>query len=81
MFRRFHHGHSTAIGFLLALSLQRNTLLFSLLVFCTGVFAGRAWGFWLHVAEAVRSKLLRAKREPIPEGPQPVYHGRDRIPF
>lgn len=74
MFRRFHHGHSAALGFLLALSLERHALTFALLVFLAGLVAGRAWTVWTDIAHAVKDRLLVAsKRERIDTSPQPVY--------
>ena len=88
MFRRFHHGHSAALGFLLALALERHMLTFALLVFLAGLVAGRAWSVWVDISRAVRDRLLvRSKQETIHTTPQPVYSLRrrkqptDDIPF
>lgn len=87
MFRRFHHGHSAALGFLLALSLQRHALLFAALVFVAGLVAGRAWAVWVDIAHAVKDRLLtRSKAEPVRTRPEPVYSqnahpGRDGINY
>lgn len=79
IFGRFHHGHSAALGFLLALSLARHMLVFALLVFLAGLVAGRMWLAWVDLAMAVKAKLLgAAKREPIHTTPQPVYSLRRR---
>ena len=43
MFRRYGHGHSAGLGFLLALALMQHALLFGVLVFGAGLVAGRAW--------------------------------------
>jgi hypothetical protein len=59
MFRRYHHGHSAALGFLLALALERHALVFALLVFCAGLVAGRMWLVWLRVGEAARAYFQR----------------------
>jgi hypothetical protein len=87
MFRRYQHHHSAALGFLLALALERHTLTFALLVFLAGLVAGRAWSYWTDLAKAIRDKLLVAsKRETIHTTPQPVYTAsrsgrRDDIPY
>lgn len=87
MFRRFHHGHSTAMGFLLALSLQRHTLLLVAATLVLGVTLGRAWSFWHDAARAIKAKLLSSKSERISSVPVPVYSTRarrgpvDEIPF
>lgn len=74
MFRRYHHGHSIFVGFLLALALQRHMLIFALLIFAAGLIAGRAWSLWVDLARAVKDRLLvRSRNEPIVTGPQPVY--------
>lgn len=85
MFRRFHHGHSTGLGFLLALAMQRHTLLLVAAAFLVGLVAGRAWAFWSEAARAVKAKLLSAKAERISTVPTPIYTGRLRddqpLPF
>jgi hypothetical protein len=80
MFRRYHHGHSALLGFLLALALERHALTFALLVFAAGLVAGRAWSFWADTVRAIRNRLLvRSQREPIDFTPQPVYSRRGRV--
>lgn len=84
MFRRYHHGHSAMLGFLLALALERHLLVIVLGALVAGVVLGRAWWFWTTMAGALRDKLLHSKREPISTRPVPVYsarRGRDDIPF
>lgn len=89
MFRRYHHGHSAALGFLLALAMERHTLTLVLMAALVGLVAGRAWAFWTDAARALRDKLLHAKAEPIRTRPEPVYAtrarrssaGGDGIPF
>lgn len=50
---RLHHGHSAALGFVLALALQKHALTFALLIFGGGVLLGRGWLFWKHSASLV----------------------------
>lgn len=76
MFRRFHHGHSAALGFLLALSLHAHMLWIVSAAFLVGLVAGRAWAFWTEAARAVKAKLLSAKAERISTVPVPVYSTR-----
>lgn len=74
MFRRYNHGHSAFLGFLLALAMMRHMLLFAVLIFAAGLVAGRAWLLWSDVAKAVKDRLLtRSKAERIDTSPQPVY--------
>src|SRR4051794_33012463 len=75
MFRRYNHGHSAGLGFLLALALMQHALLFGVLTFAAGLVAGRAWSLWADVARAVKLRLLGAqsKREAVVTTPQPVY--------
>lgn len=40
---RFHHGHSAALGFILALALERHTLTLLLLALALGIILGRTW--------------------------------------
>lgn len=62
MFRRFHHGHSAGLGFLLALSLYGHALVYTLLVLAFGIFLGRAWAWWALVADALKNKWHLSKR-------------------
>jgi hypothetical protein len=63
VFRRYGHGHSAGLGFLLALSLERHALTFALLVFLVGFVAGRTWLVWLRIGEAARRYFdVRANR-------------------
>lgn len=75
MFRRYSHGHSIFLGLLVGLLLTRHVWLVALLCFGGGLVVGRAWGFFVMVEEAVRARVLRARREHIPPGGglQPVY--------
>lgn len=59
MFRRYHHGHSAGLGFLLALALYQHALVFGVLTFAAGLVAGRAWSFWSDMARAVKMRLLK----------------------
>lgn len=90
MFRRFHHGHSAALGFLLALAMERHTLTLVLIAAAVGLVAGRAWATWALWASALREKWHLSKRERISTTPVPVYSTRptakrkashDDIPF
>jgi hypothetical protein len=78
--RKYSHGHSAALGFLLALALYQHALLFGVLTFAAGLVAGRAWSFWSDCARAVKMRLLsaQAKRETISTEPVPVYSTRPR---
>lgn len=49
MFRRFHHGHSAAGGFVLALALIGHTLWIVTAAVVVGVVIGRAWAVWARV--------------------------------
>lgn len=80
MFRRYHHGHSAALGFLLALSLYGHALVYSLLLFTAGLLIGRSWAWWALVTDALRHKWHLARRETIATTPQPVYPTRRRGP-
>lgn len=84
MFRRFHHGHSAGLGFLLALALAPHTLWLVTVAMIVGVIVGRAWATWTLWASALRGKWHLSKRERIASGIVPVYgsrKGRDDIPF
>lgn len=85
MFRRFHHGHAAAGGFLLALALTAHTLWLVSAALVLGIVIGRAWATWALWTGALREKVLHAKRERIATGVQPVYSARktqtDTIPF
>lgn len=76
MFRRFHHGHAAAGGFLLALALTAHTLWLVSAALVLGVIVGRAWATWTLWASALREKWHLSKRERIPSGVQPVYSTR-----
>lgn len=85
MFRRYHHGHSAGLGFLLALSLYGHALVYTLLVFVAGLIAGRAWATWTLWASALRGKWHLAKHAPgdvarIP-GRRVSAQDSDGIPF
>lgn len=87
--RKYSHGHSAALGFLLALAMQRHTLTLVLIAAAAGLVAGRAWATWALWASALREKWHLSKREPVVSGVQPVYSVRkaksartdDGIPF
>ncbi len=91
MFRRFHHGHSAALGFLLALAMERHTLTLVFIALLVGLVTGRAWATWALWASALREKWHLSKRETINTTPVPVYLTRpsakrkasqtDEIPF
>lgn len=87
MLRRYHHGHSASLGFLLALSLHSHLLWMTTAALVLGVIVGRAWAFWADAARAIKCKLLGAKQERISTVPAPVYSTRgrrgpvDEIPF
>ena len=72
--RKYSHGHSAGLGFLLALALYQHALVFGVLVFAAGLIAGRAWSFWSEMARAIKMRVLnaQAKREPIVTTPQPA---------
>lgn len=50
--RRFHHGHSAALGFLLAFALMRHAITVGVVVFVVGIAVGRGWLFWKQAASA-----------------------------
>lgn len=75
--RRFGGGHSVALGFLLALALERHMLVFALLIFAAGLLTGRAWATWTIWASALREKWHLSRAERIETRPVPVY-GRPR---
>lgn len=84
MFRRFHHGHSAGLGFLVALALQPHLLWLLTLALVVGVLVGRAWAVWALWASALREKWHLSKRERIATAPVPVYRSaqnRDGVPF
>ena len=84
MFRRYHHGHSIIVGFLLALALMGHMLVFALLVFAAGLVCGRLWATWALWASALREKWHLSRKERIHTTPQPVYErlpADDEIPF
>lgn len=84
MFRRFHHGHSAALGFLLALALAPHTLWLITAALLGGVVIGRAWATWALWASALREKWHLSKRARIATRPTPVYKASaqtDEIPF
>lgn len=82
--RRYSHGHSAVLGFLLALSLYGHALVFALLVFAAGLATGRAWAWWALAASALREKWHLAQRRRIPVRP-PVLRKpsaqTDDVPF
>lgn len=73
MFRRFHHGHSAALGFLLALAITPHLLWIVSAALVGGVVIGRAWGFWAMAAGALRDKWHLSRRTKISTAPVPVY--------
>lgn len=83
--RKYSHGHSAALGFLLALAMERHTLTLVLVAAAAGLVAGRAWATWALWASALREKWHLSKRERIETRPQPVYPTRrgqgDDVPF
>lgn len=88
MFRRYHHGHSAGMGFLLALSLHAHMLWLATAALLLGVVIGRAWGFWADAGLAIKARLLGAKQERISTVPVPVYstrpsgaQDRDGVPY
>ena len=85
MFRRFHHGHSAGLGFLLALAMERHTLTLVLLAAAAGLITGRAWATWMLWASALREKWHLSRRATIAARPTPVYKAsaqdRDGVPF
>lgn len=78
IFRRFNHGHSAGLGFLLALSLHAHMLWIVTAAFALGLLAGRAWAFWSEAARAVKAKLLGSKSERLSSAPLPVYTTQGR---
>lgn len=84
MFRRYHHGHSVALGFLLALAMQQHTLTLVLIAGVVGLVLGRSWAVWALWASALRDKWHLSKRERIATRPTPVYKASaqsDRVPY
>lgn len=87
MLRRYNHGHSAGMGFLLALSLHAHMLWLATAALVLGVVIGRAWAFWADAARAIKCRLLGAKTERLSPHPVPVYSTRgrrgpaDEIPF
>ena len=86
--RKYSHGHSAALGFLLALAMERHTLTLVFIALLIGLVAGRAWATWTLWADALRHKWHLSKRETINTKPVPVYSTRkarstptDDIPF
>jgi hypothetical protein len=55
--RRYSHGHSAGLGFLLALALYQHALVFALLTFTAGLLAGRTWAVWTEVARQLRRRF------------------------
>jgi len=67
MFHRYTHGHSLAIGALLAVLVQRNgwlVIVTVLLVFFAGVTVGRTWATLRRVPSLVRAWVDRPRTEP-----------------
>lgn len=83
--KRWNHAHTLAAGAVFGVGLaSRDTWILCLLVFIAGLLVGRFWGLVHWAAEALRLKVMHARRATIHTSPQPVY-GRgkqtDRIPF
>lgn len=63
MIRRWSHGHSIAVGGLLTLALATHLWTLLILVFTAGVLVGRFWNLLHWTGEALRDRVLHARRE------------------
>lgn len=56
MLRRWTHGHSVAVGLILAVLMARHLWLLLLLVFVLGMVVGRLWFYEAMVADHIRRR-------------------------
>lgn len=63
MIRRWSHGHSLAVGGLLTLAFATHLWTLVALVFLAGVVTGRFWNLLHWTGEALRERVLHAKRD------------------
>ncbi len=64
--RKFGHGHSLGLGFLLCLAVTSHLLTYTLLVLAVGVVLGRAWGYWGRVLTEARERFVKRAPRPTP---------------
>lgn len=57
MFSRYTHGHSTALGFVLALAMERHAFTLAVLIFALGIVIGRGWLFWQRLGAAMLVRM------------------------
>ena len=63
MIHRWGHGHSVTVGGLLTLALATHLWTLLVLVFLAGVILGRFWNLIHWSGDAIREKVLRARRD------------------
>jgi hypothetical protein len=79
--KRWQHYHSLGVGALLGVAFASHQWTLLTLVFVAGLLLGRFWNLLHWSGEALKFRVMRAKRERINAKPQPVYYGRDEIPY
>lgn len=82
--KRWTHAHTLAAGILVGVSLSSHVWVLAGLAFLGGLLLGRFWNLLHWSGEAIRLKVLHARRDRelhLKTRPQPVYTGRDEIPY
>jgi hypothetical protein len=82
--KRWSHGHSLGAGALFGALAASHSWTLLLGAFVLGLLLGRFWNLLHWSGEAIKAKVLHAKRDRelhLKTKPRPVYFGRDEIPY
>ena len=79
--KRWGHAHSLAAGGLTGVMAATHLWWLLVAAFVAGILVGRFWNLVHWTGEAIKLRVLTARRERIHARPQPVYFGRDEIPY
>jgi hypothetical protein len=79
--KRWSHAHTLAAGGFCGVMAATHLWWLCLLAFTAGILVGRFWGLVHWSAEAIKLRVLTARRERIPARPEPVYYGKDSVPY
>lgn len=82
--KRWSHAHTLGAGALLGAGFATHLWLPLVAAFVAGLLLGRFWNLLHWTGEAIRAKVLHAKRDRelhLKTKPRPVYSGRDEIPY
>lgn len=77
--KRWNHAHSLAAGILGGVALAGHVWILVAVAFGFGVLLGRFWHLIHWTGEAIRLKVLYAKRDRelhLKTKPQPIYYGK-----